>query len=282
LPIPVDGDGLVVEALGEAARTGPPVRLVYVTPSHQYPTGALMPLARRLALLQWARQHGALVVEDDYDGEFRYGARPVEALAGLDAALPGPGVVAYVGTFSKVLFPALRLGYVALPADLVEPVVAAKAVTDRHSPRLEQRAVAALIEGGDFDRHLSRMRKLYAARRGELLNGLATDVAGIAHRDPATTAAGLHLLVTFEIQGTEDELVRRAAGVGVHLDPASPCYAVPPEQPTVMIGHAAVPERLIREGMRRLATALRDLRPVSGPVRSRGRGGPVRAGPGGE
>jgi GntR family transcriptional regulator/MocR family aminotransferase len=256
VPVPVDKDGLVVDALDTLTGVGISPRIVYVTPSHQYPTGALMPLGRRLALLQWASRNGALVIEDDYDGEFRYGARPVEALAALDSALPGPGVVVYVGTFSKVLFPALRLGYLVLPNDLVAPVVAARAVTDRHSPRLDQRTVAELIESGDFERHLNRMRKLYAARRRALLDGLARELTGIARRDPATTAAGLHLLVTVDLPIAEEEVVRRAAAVGVHLDPAGPCYLSPPPRPTVMIGYASVPEQAITEGIRRLAGAL--------------------------
>jgi GntR family transcriptional regulator/MocR family aminotransferase len=272
VPVPVDENGLVVAALDELGKGEAPPRIVYVTPSHQYPTGALMPLSRRLALLHWARRHGALVIEDDYDGEFRYGARPVEALAALDAALPGLGVVVYVGTFSKVLFPALRLGYLVLPSDLLAPVVAAKAVADRHSPRLEQRAVAELIESGDFERHLNRMRKLYAARRRALLDGLASDLAGIARRDPATTAAGLHLLVTFDLPIAEAEIVRRAAGAGVHLDPAGPCYLSPPPRPTVMIGYASVPEQSIREGVRRLAGVLVRTEDRGPRTEDRGRG----------
>jgi GntR family transcriptional regulator/MocR family aminotransferase len=259
VPVPVDGHGLQVDSLEDLAAGGGAPRLVYVTPSHQYPTGAVLPLARRLALLGWARRRGALVVEDDYDGEFRYGARPIEALAGLDADLPGEEVVAYVGTFSKVLFPALRLGYVLLPADLVRPVVAAKAVADRHSPRLEQRTVAAFIAGGDLARHLDRMRRLYAARRAALLAALARDLDGIARRGSAATAAGLHLLVAFEVRLEEAELVRRAATVGVHLDPAGPCYAAPvgeDARPAAMLGYAALPEAAIAAGIRRLASAL--------------------------
>jgi GntR family transcriptional regulator/MocR family aminotransferase len=257
LPIAVDGDGLRVDELTDLSKNGAIPRLIYVTPSHQYPTGAVLPLGRRLALLAWARRHGALVVEDDYDGEFRYGARPVEALAGLDADLPGQEVVAYVGTFSKVLFPALRLGYLVLPLDLVGPVVAARAVADRHSPRLEQRTVAAFIASGDFERHLNGMRRLYAARRAAVLDALASDLAGIARRDPATTAAGLHLLVEFAVGCGEQELVERAAAAGVHLDPAGPCYTEPPPCPSIMLGYASLPEPAIREGIRRLAGALR-------------------------
>jgi GntR family transcriptional regulator/MocR family aminotransferase len=256
VPVPVDGDGFCVDAL-DAVAGGERPRLIYVTPSHQYPTGAVLSLPRRLALLGWARRNDALVVEDDYDAEFRFGARPVEALAGLDAALPGEGVVAYVGTFSKVLYPALRLGYLVVPPDLVAPVVAAKAVTDRHGPRLEQRTVAAFMAGGDFERHLGRMRRLYAARRDALVDALVRDLAGIARRNPGTAAAGLHLLVGFEVPFEESELVARAAAAGVHVDGAGSCYDRPPTSPLAMLGYAALPEPAIREGIARLAIAIR-------------------------
>ena len=257
VPIPVDADGLRVDLLRE--RTAD-VKLVYVTPSHQYPTGGVLSLARRWALLAWARERGALVVEDDYDGEFRYGARPVPALAGLEAA--DGGVVAYVGTFSKVLYPALRLGYVVLPSDMVDRFVAAKAVADHHAPTAEQAVLAAFIAESHFERHLARMRRLYAARQAALAEALASELDGIARRDPATTAAGLHLLVGFDVPFTEEQLVARAATAGVALDPAGGCYlAAAPPLPSALVGYAMMPEARIRDGVRALARALR--RPAS-------------------
>jgi GntR family transcriptional regulator/MocR family aminotransferase len=157
-PIPVDGEGLDVAA-GEVS--SPAARLVYVTPSHQYPFGVTMSLPRRLALLKWASQAGAWVIEDDYDSEYRYAGRPLAALQGLDSE----GRVIYLGTFSKVLFPALRLGYMVVPPDLVDAFMAARALSDRHCPVLDQAALADFIGDGHFARHIRRMRALYAERQ---------------------------------------------------------------------------------------------------------------------
>lgn len=262
VPVPVGAHGIQVDRLEAAdnkrqlaGETG--IRLVYVTPSHQYPTGGVLPLERRIALLTWARRVGALVLEDDYDAEFRYGARPVEALAGLDLAMPGPGAVVYVGTFSKVLYPALRLGYLVLPRDMAERAIAARALSDRQVATLDQRALAAFLRSGDFERHTLRMRRLYSARRAAALEALATELSGIASRDPASTAAGLHLLVRFETRLSEAEIIRRAAAVDVHLDPASPCFVEPPAGPAVMLGYAGLSEGDIREGIARLGRVLR-------------------------
>ena len=162
-----------------------------------------------------------------------------------------------VGTFSKVLYPSLRLGYVVLPQDVIARFVAAKEVADHHSPTVEQVALAAFVAEGHFERHLARMRRLYAARQAALLDALAAELPGIARRDPATTAAGLHLLVGFDVLFAEPELVRRAAGAGVRLDPAGPCYlATPPPRPSVLLGYASLSEERIRAGVRALAGAI--------------------------
>src|SRR5262249_47463090 len=145
VPVPVDEDGLRVECLPTGE--GTPV-LVYVTPSHQYPVGVRMSIGRRLALLEWAAANDALVVEDDYDGEFRFGAPPLPALAGLDRV----GRVAYVGTFSKVLVPGLRVGYLLAPEPLRERVLGIKRLTDHHTPWAEQQALAGFCERGDLER----------------------------------------------------------------------------------------------------------------------------------
>lgn len=255
VPIPVDVDGLCVGQLAEHAGDA---KIVYVTPSHQYPTGGVLSVSKRLALLEWARRQGVLIIEDDYDGEFRYGSRPVEALAGLDGGrLGGAQAVAYVGTFAKSLFPALRLGYVVLPVDMVGPFLDVKRISDRQQPTLEQKTLATFMREGHFERHVARMRRLYASRRSAIVEALDAGFRGVVRRDAATTEAGLHLLVGFDLPISEAELIARAAGAGVGLEPASVCYiAAPPSLPSVLLGYAHLPEDQIRTGVRTLARAL--------------------------
>ena len=157
LPVPVDANGVDTRCLP----TDRPVRLAYVTPSHQFPLGGVLPITRRYDLLHWARQHNAWIVEDDYDGEFRYGQRPIDALQSMD----NDGRVIYVGTFSKTLSPQLRLGYLVLPQQLVPVFRQAKRLTDRHAPVLEQRVLASLMRSGLYERHVRRMRRENERRR---------------------------------------------------------------------------------------------------------------------
>ncbi len=154
VPVPVDEEGLDVET---GTKQEADARLACVTPSHQYPLGATMSLSRRLALLDWAERRDVWVIEDDYDSEYRYNGRPLEAFQGLDTG----GRVIYVGTFSKVLFPSLRLGYLVVAPDLVESFTAARELADRHSPLIEQAVLARFMSEGHFARHVRRMRKLY-------------------------------------------------------------------------------------------------------------------------
>ena len=177
----VDTEGLQIPQRG--------AKLAYVTPSHQFPSGAVMSLRRRLELLKWATKHDAVILEDDYDSEFRYGGKPIPAIQGLTGA---DERVIYMGTFSKLLFPSLRLGFVVLPSHLVEVFRAAKWLSDRHSPILEQAALADLMSGGHFERHIRRMKMQHAARRAALLAALeplthCTQIEG--------TNAGLHLVL---------------------------------------------------------------------------------------
>lgn len=246
---PVGEDGIDVGALGPSARD---VRLAYVTPSHQFPTGVLMSLARRLALLRWAERAGVYVVEDDYDSEYRYVGRPVESLQGLDRS----GRVIYVGTFSKLLFPALRLGYLVVPAPLVQPFVNAKALADTGSATLEQLALADFIGEGHFERHVRRARARNAARRTALLEAIAEHLGDRVEVRAAD--AGIHVLLW--VRGVHAGRLRpalaRAETLGVRAYSVAPCYRTPPRQAGVILGYAGLGEKQIRDGIRLLARAL--------------------------
>ena len=249
VPSPVDAEGLNVAALRPAARRA---RLVYVTPSHQFPTGAVMSLARRLALLAWAHTAGAYILEHDYDGEFRFGGRPIEAVAALDRH----GRVIYVGTFSRVLFPTLRVGYMVLPEPLGAAFRAAKWLTDRHTGTFPQEVLAAFIAGGHFERALRRSRTVYAKRRAALLAAAGTYLAGRV--DITGTDAGTHVLMWFRRipVGGLPALVERAASAGVGVYPATRYFLRPPRRAGVLLGYGAIPDGDIEEGIRRLAAVL--------------------------
>jgi GntR family transcriptional regulator / MocR family aminotransferase len=247
VPIRVDGEGLDVE-LG--ARRAADARLVYVTPSHQYPLGVPMSLPRRLALLQWARAARAWVIEDDYDSEFRYGARPVPCLHGLDV----DGRVIYVGSFSKTLFPALRLGFVIVPPDLQAGLVSARAAADQHPPTLDQAVLADFIGEGHFARHLRRMRVAYRERL-EALTAAARRYCGDTLRvRPVRT--GLHAVA--DLDGVDaGHVAREAAARGVEATPLS-AYFARPGRPVngLVLGFGAVRPEAARRGMERLASAI--------------------------
>lgn len=252
VPVPVDADGLIVDALPAQAR------MVYVTPSHQFPLGMPMALERRLALLDWARRHGALVIEDDYDGEFRFEGRPMESLKGLDNA----DVVAYVGTFSKTIFPELRVGYVIPPRPLAGALRKAKQVVDWHSCTMTQTALAKFMLDGYFGKHLRRMHKEYAARRAALLDGLQQHLAGWL--TPLPSAAGLHVAALLADGAgrrvtdiaAERAFVARAAQAGVGASGLSGMYGSIPTHAGIVLGYAGMDAEGIQAGIARLAAAL--------------------------
>ncbi len=251
--VPTDDDGLDVDAL---ARAGRRARLVHVTPSHQYPLGGVMPYPRRVALLAWAARTGAYVLEDDYDGEYRFGGRPLDALKALDE---GERVI-YVGTFSKVMFPAIRIGYLVLPGALVEPFQRAKLLADGGSAFLEQEALADFIASGAFERHIRRSRAWNGERRVTLLRALAQ------HFGDAVTVtganAGLHVVAW--LRGLPPRagraLVAHAAALGVGVYPVTPYYETPPPTLGLLLGYGALPVRSIATGIARLAEAVRHAR----------------------
>ncbi|MGE0797479.1 MAG: PLP-dependent aminotransferase family protein [Lautropia sp.] len=249
LPCPVDADGLDIE---RAPRAAAKARLAYVTPSHQFPTGAVMPLARRLALLQWAQTTQAWIIEDDYDSEYRYGGRPVEAVQALDGARQ----VIYLGTLSKTLFPGLRLGYVVLPPALVTPFRKAKFLSDRHTPTLQQEVLADFIAEGHFERHLRRTRTRNASRREALLEALRRHCGDRVQVEGSST--GLHMLIWLpQVNPARlDEVVRRAAAAGVGVYPVAPNYLEAPTRAGLLLGYGSLEEDEIRQGVSRLARAL--------------------------
>ena len=213
--IPVDGDGIRVDILRESGADA-----VVLTPSHQWPTGSVLSAANRAAVLRWATRRGAVVIEDDYDAEYRYDRTPVGALQGL-----APDHVVYAGSASKTLAPGLRLGWFVMPAQLAEPMAAAKIAADRGSPALEQLALADLIARGEFDRHLRRMRPVYRRRRDALLAALGRRLPWL---QPSGVSAGLHLVTWLPPHLDEATVVDAAARAGVGVDPVS---AVPHQQP---------------------------------------------------
>jgi GntR family transcriptional regulator / MocR family aminotransferase len=247
VPVPVDAEGLDVDA---GARRAADARLVYVTPSHQYPLGVPMSLSRRLALLSWARTARAWVIEDDYDSEFRYGARPIPCLHGLDV----DGRVIYVGSFSKTLFPALRLGFVIVPPDLQAGLVAARAAADQHPPTLDQAVLADFIVDGHFARHLRRMRLVYQERLEALDAAAERCCRGVLRVRRVRT--GLHALA--DLEGVDAvRVVKEAAARGVEVASAAAyCASRTAALNALVLGFGAVRPEASRRGMERLAAAI--------------------------
>lgn len=239
-PVPVDDEGLVVARLPRDAR------VICVMPSHQFPLGVVMSARRRAALLEFAQKNRAVVIEDDYDGEYRFGGRPLDALQTLDRG----GCVLYVGTFSKSLFPALRLGFVVTPPWARSALTAAKHEADSHSATLAQDTLAAFIGEGHLARHVRRMRRIYASRRELLLQILDLSLARWFEIVPGS--AGLHL-TAFARPGLDvDAIVQRAQQDGVGLHPLRAYYVGRAPRQGLAFGYGAIDEDGIRNGLARL------------------------------
>lgn len=247
VPVRVDDQGLDVAA---AERRAPAARLAYITPSHQYPTGATMSAPRRFALLAWARRAGAWLLEDDYESEYRYATAPLPALQGLDP----DGRVLYAGTFSKTLAPALRLGYLIVPPALVAAARRARAVGDRNAPTVEQATIAGMIDDGSYARHIRRMRLLYAERQAALRTALETHCA--RWLEVAPSDAGMHLVGWLPI-GVDDVAVANAArAAGLEVTPVSRLALRPLARGGLMLGHAAFAPPSLRTAAHRLGAVL--------------------------
>lgn len=252
LPAPVDESGIIVDRLNSKTflKTKGKLKLIYVTPSHQFPTGATLTLPRRLDLIAWAEKMGVMIVEDDYDSEFRYGSRPIPALQSLASG----DLVIYTGTFSKALFPALRVGYLVAPAPLARVFARAKWLADRQTPMIEQRVLADFINEGHWERHLRRMRTLYDKRRQALVHALETHFG-----DRVTIMgenAGMHLMIRLSGKLSDDEVTRRARLAGVGLVSARLYYLGESRGDEFVLGYSGLSERKIREGVRRLARVI--------------------------
>ncbi len=247
LPVAVDAEGLVVDAIPTRN-----ARLVYLTPSHQFPTGAVMPAGRRLELLAYARDTGCILIEDDYDSEFRYDCQPVECIAGLS----GLDHVIYIGTFAKSLFPSLRIGYMVLPEPLVEAFQSAKWLTDRGNPSLPQRVLAEFMQSGAYRRHLRRCNRRYAANRTALVGAL-TDHFG----DRVTISganAGTHLVCRFDDLPADrgPSVIAACKARGATVYPIAPYYQTPPDTVGFLLGFAGLTPDHIAEGVATLAGVL--------------------------
>jgi GntR family transcriptional regulator / MocR family aminotransferase len=241
--VPVDADGVRADALDRIAADA-----LVLTPSHQWPTGAVLAPERRTAVLRWAEDRGALIVEDDYDAEYRYDRAPIGAMQGL-----APDRVIYAGTASKTLAPGLRLGWLVVPRSLVGAVADAKALADRGSPVLDQLAFADFLARGEFDRHLRRMRPLYRRRRDALLAALGELLPDL---EPGGIAAGLHLVAWLPDDLDESAVVRAGAERGVAVHGVAPYRLTPDGRPGLIFGYATLDEPAIRTGVELLAEAI--------------------------
>jgi GntR family transcriptional regulator/MocR family aminotransferase len=246
VPVPVDASGLQVE---QGTALAPRARLALVTPSHQFPTGNALTLRRRLALIDWARAAEAWIVEDDYDSEYRYLGRPLPALHGHD-----PARVLYVGTFSKVLFPSLRLGYLVAPPDLVERLLRARTLLDGNPAMLDQTILAAFMAEGHLTRHINRMRRLYAQRRAALVEAVEAILGDAVRIEPA--AGGMHLLLHLSEGRSDLEVMRRAQALGLGGRALSSLHLGDSRPSGLLLSFTNVPAEAARREVARLRQAV--------------------------
>ncbi len=245
--VPVEDDGMRVDLLARSDADA-----VILTPSHQWPTGGMLSAESRAAIVQWARRRGAVIIEDDYDAEYRYDRAPIGAMQGL-----APDQVVYAGTASKTLAPGLRLGWLVVPRHLVDGVAAAKIAADRGSSALDQLAFADFLARGEFDRHLRRMRPIYRRRRDALLKALRDRVPDL---EPAGVSAGLHLVAWLPPDLDETTVVNAAARRGLGVYGVAPYRISSPGRGGLIFGYATLNERVIAEGIGMLADVVSELR----------------------
>jgi GntR family transcriptional regulator/MocR family aminotransferase len=247
IPVPVDDEGMDV---ADAIRRSRNSRAAYITPSHQYPMGMTMSAARRMLLLNWAAHTGAWIIEDDYDSEYRFESRPIASLQGLDS----DARVIYVGTFSKVMFPALRVGYLVVPKDLVPAFSAARDAADVFSATLYQLVLTDFVREGHFARHIRRMRMLYMERRQTLVQAIREQMGD--RLEVIGVEAGMHVVVMLPRGINDVAISRRAAQLGVSATPLSTCYANPCTRGGLILGYGGTSARQIHDGVSRLKQSL--------------------------
>jgi GntR family transcriptional regulator / MocR family aminotransferase len=247
IPVPVDDEGLNVEA--GIARNAQ-ARAAYVTPSHQYPLGSAMSAGRRLQLLNWAQRYGAWIIEDDYDSEYRFESAPISSLQGLD----NNWRVIYIGTFSKVLFASLRLGYMVIPPDLVERFIAVRYAIDIFPPYLFQEVIADFMREGHFARHIRRMRQLYSERRKTLVEQLRSAFGDALEVRGAE--AGMHLAVTFPSDHDDVAIATKAAEQGLWLWPLSGSYMTKNVRKGFILGYGNVAAQAISGAVEKMRAAI--------------------------
>lgn len=247
VPVPVDREGLQVAAGVKLSRKA---RAAFVTPSHQFPLGVTMSASRRFQLLEWAQNMGSWIIEDDYDSEYRYESMPIASLQGLDAKAR----VIYIGTFSKVLFPSLRLGYVVIPPDLVDLFLAIRRVIDLRSPTFYQEVLADFIVKGHFARHIRRMRVLYRERRSALVDSIRKELGSAV--EVLGDEAGMHLTVTLPKGSRDLEIAERAASQNLWIWPLSSSYMGEAPRPGFILGFGSTPVPAISPAVRKLAQLL--------------------------
>jgi GntR family transcriptional regulator / MocR family aminotransferase len=247
VPVPVDDEGMVVSEITARSRHA---RVAYVTPSHQYPLGMTMSATRRMSLLKWAVRSGSWIIEDDYDSEFRFGSRPIASLQGLDMH----GRVIYIGTFSKVLFPALRLGYVVVPKDLVPAFSAARDAADIFASPLYQAVLTDFICEGHFARHIRRMRMLYMDRRKALVNAIRNQMGDII--EVIGAEAGMHLVAMLPPATDDVSVSKHAAQNGISAMSLSSCYLKPPKRGGLILGYGGVNPRQIQDAINKLRNSV--------------------------
>jgi GntR family transcriptional regulator/MocR family aminotransferase len=245
IPVDVDENGAVVPP------EDCPAKLAFLTPSHQYPLGVTMTVERRQAWIDWAERHDAWIVEDDFDSEYRYSGTPQPAMQGLSRS----NRVIYAGTFSKTLFPSLRIGFLVLPQELVGPFRRARAAIDGFPAILEQAVLADFIEEGHFGRHVRRMRTIYEERRNVMVESVRRHLSG--RMEIGTCDSGMHAVGWLADDRSEEAVCAAAASVGVHMRPLNTCCVRPYGRRGVLLGFATTTTNDIREAVRKLASVLR-------------------------